>query len=939
MIARSHRQTIAAALATVAAGISLYPLFLGTNWFWAGVGATVTVALAGTLTRLRRLPLLACFTVGLLVLVCYLNLVFEAGHSFGHVLPTLRSLEDLGRLARTGVDESAKYAPPAPELPGIVLLGAGGIGIVALLVDFTAVRLRSAALAGAPLLLLVTEPFAVSAARGGFETVGAFCLATIGYLAMLSTESRERIREWEQPRPGESGAPDMSMLASTGRRVGAVAVAIALFLPLFIPGLHVTRLLGGQPGIGGNPGDGAGYAVGTGFPSPETAMSSQLQDSANTPVLRYSAVIRSSSVSGETGTTTPEYLQLYVLDQFTAAGFQLAASSPAEPISPTDPTLPGAPGLPGNPLVTATRAPWPLVSTSIDIDTSVVADARLNGQTASVLPVPYPALSVSVPTGAWQTWPGDLMVYSTNTQVSGHSYQVISMDPAPTRQALVDAGAPPDAIDSNYTSVPPSYKGLAPVAQAIIGNSTTMIDKAQAIQAWLSSSGDFTYTLKAPQITSAAGLENFLQSTKRGYCQQFAVAMAVLARLVGIPSRVVVGYTSGTQEKDGSWLVRTHDAHEWPELYFAGSGWLRFEPTPGGPDGAGTATQPSYSQSPTTSGNEGDGGSEPNGSVPSATPSAAKRPPITRLGLPPVDLGGSSTPAPVKASGLTAVQIFGLVVAGLLAVAVIAPSAARLAVRRRRWGRRRRGDAALAHAAWRELQDDLINYRAGYAPSESPRAIGTRLGTERQFGGASGEALSRITLAEERAQYAASPVPGAHLRADSSQVRRALAATTSRAGRLRARLLPPSVLRYPWELPLGVTREGSPAAASGPPGAGASALRSAPSWWSAPGHPASRAAACGGWRGPGDAQGHAGHVPPAAQPPDAAEQHDDEPGNGQPQMPALRQDDARRHHPRADDEAGGRLNHPAPVVHAGITGAHEVAQPAILPIERLLDRL
>ena len=287
MSARSHRQTIAAALATLAAGVSLYPLFLGTNWFWAGVGAIVTVALAGTLTRLRRLPLLACFTVGLLVLVCYLNLVFEAGHSFGHVLPTLRSLEDLGRLARTGVDQSAKYAPPAPELPGIVLLGAGGIGIVALLVDFTAVRLRSAALAGAPLLLLVTEPFAVSAARGGLETVGAFCLATIGYLAMLSTESRERIREWEAPRPGESAAPDMSMLASTGRRVGAVAVAIALFLPLFVPGLHVTRLLGGQPGIGGNPGDGPGYAGGTGFPSPQTAVSSQLQDPANTPVLEY----------------------------------------------------------------------------------------------------------------------------------------------------------------------------------------------------------------------------------------------------------------------------------------------------------------------------------------------------------------------------------------------------------------------------------------------------------------------------------------------------------------------------------------------------------------------------------------------------------------------------------------------------------------------------
>jgi hypothetical protein len=138
------------------------------------------------------------------------------------------------------------------------------------------------------------------------------------------------------------------------------------------------------------------------------------------------------------------------------------------------------------------------------------------------------------------------------------------------------------------------------------------------------------------------------------------------------------------------------------------------------------------------------------------------------------------------------------VVAGLAAVAAVTPWAARLVIRRRRWGRARRaGDAALAHAAWRELQDDLVDYQAGYAASESPRALGARLGAERQFTSVSIEALSRITLAEERALYAASPVFGGQLQADSTLVRRALAATASRPMRLRARVLPPSVLRYP----------------------------------------------------------------------------------------------------------------------------------------------
>ena len=70
--------------------------------------------------------------------------------------------------------------------------------------------------------------------------------------------------------------------------------------------------------------------------------------------------------------------------------------------------------------------------------------------------------------------------------------------------------------------------------------------------------------------------------------------MAVLARLLGIPSRVAVGYTAGTRAGHGVWQVTTADAHAWPELYFPTVGWTRFEPTPGGPAAQGTATRPNY---------------------------------------------------------------------------------------------------------------------------------------------------------------------------------------------------------------------------------------------------------------------------------------------------------------------------------------------------------
>ena len=66
--------------------------------------------------------------------------------------------------------------------------------------------------------------------------------------------------------------------------------------------------------------------------------------------------------------------------------------------------------------------------------------------------------------------------------------------------------------------------------------------------------------------------------TRRGYCTQFATAMIMMARAQGIPARMAIGFIPGTREGSSN-IVRASDAHAWPELYFQGSGWLRFEPT------------------------------------------------------------------------------------------------------------------------------------------------------------------------------------------------------------------------------------------------------------------------------------------------------------------------------------------------------------------------
>jgi len=762
---RNNRKTITAALATVLTSVSLYPVFIGTGWFWAGAGAVIMVAIAGTLTRLRRLPTVAAMGGTLIGLLLYLNLGFESARSLLLVLPTPSSLSHLWSLAGQGISESAKYAPPVPELRGMLLLVVGGIGLTAVFTDLIAVQLGSASLAGLPLLLLFTEPFTLSIRRDALGTTIAFCLGTIGYLTMLSSEGRDRIRAWERSPSGLAAEPDTRALAAAGRRAGLASVVVALCVPFFVPGLHTTRLFSsGTPGIGGDTGGSA--SGGAAIPNPQTQVGNELREGRAVPVLKY-----------QSGDGSGLYLQQYVLDQLTDSGWQLA---PQESLAPAASVLPSAPGLTSD--TWATR-----VTTKVTFS---------KGVSMSPLPVPFPTIGVSAPAGVVQADRSSRMVFDNGAALSGLSYSVTSLELNPPPQVLA-AASPPRDIASSYLTVPASYDSLNLLADSVVAGAKTAYAKAVALQNWLGQGGGgFTYSLKAPTITNAAGLENFLDNTRSGYCQQFAFAMAVLARLVGIPSQVSYGYTSGTPDGKDTWLVTTHDAHAWPELYFQGLGWLRFEPTPAGAGGQGTATVPSYTQQSTSTGPSKTSSTKSGTTKTSGAGHSGKTAglPNERLENPYADAGGAAAPRAVRA-GLNPWELAGLSLLALLVLTALAPGCARLMIRHRRWRTGARGgDAELAHTAWRELRDDLMDYRGGYAPSESPRALASRVSAELRLTGPAAAALRRITMAEERARYSARPTDGGTLPRDATVVRRAIAAAAPRRTRWRARLLPSSVI-------------------------------------------------------------------------------------------------------------------------------------------------
>jgi len=143
------------------------------------------------------------------------------------------------------------------------------------------------------------------------------------------------------------------------------------------------------------------------------------------------------------------------------------------------------------------------------------------------------------------------------------------------RAAVIDALL----RDPQYISLHP-YRPLWAEAERLARGTSSPYVATLAVERWLRARGGFRYEEKPPRSGLVPPLVDFVVRTRQGYCQHFAGAMTVMLRFLGIPSRVAVGFTSGTWQ-DGVWTVSDHDAHAWVEAWFEGYGWLPFDPTPG----------------------------------------------------------------------------------------------------------------------------------------------------------------------------------------------------------------------------------------------------------------------------------------------------------------------------------------------------------------------
>jgi transglutaminase-like putative cysteine protease len=382
----------------------------------------------------------------------------------------------------------------------------------------------------------------------------------------------------------------------------------------------------------------------------------------------------------------------------------------------------------------------------------------------------------------------DKAVISNDRRRGDFSYTVEGNEPTPSAGELAASSPLTDEQRSNLptrlTAQPRQLpKLVTTTVNAVTRGLTGPYEQAKAINDYFTDGKNgFSYS-ETTQGNGTNALEDFLKN-KQGFCEQYAAAMAVMLRVKGIPSRVVIGYTAGTQGDDGRWTVTNRDAHAWVEAYFAGVGWAYFDPTP---LDNGRTIAPGYAPRPAPS----------NGASASSSGTASTSAGPTPNQIPEQDLDPGSADSGQQGSSLISPRR--LLTAGIVLVVlllVLLPAFVRAALRRRRLRAAAGGDAAAAaRAAWDEVIGSAADYGVPVPASETPRGMARRLGHDLELGDDASRGLRLVALAEERARYAARAGVDGDLPAAVRAVRHGLRGEVGRRRRWRATLLPPSTVR------------------------------------------------------------------------------------------------------------------------------------------------
>ncbi|MEG9226411.1 transglutaminase family protein [Aeromicrobium sp. Sec7.5] len=724
-----ERLVLLGAMAVLAGGF--VPVLSGT-WWWVTVVGYAAIVLLVT-GAFRALALRGAVAAGVVTAVIALLWGFAPASLALGFVPTpssLTTMVDLLARARTVV---AEQAPPVDATTAITLVTAGSFSLVALAGDLLLQRRRGVPLIGVLFLVLYLVPAVV------VEEVPSFVVLAVpaaAWLLLLHRSERPAVADRAGSRAG-SRAPFLGPASLT---VGLGAVVLAFALAPVLP--DTSSLTGVADDIESGP----------------------FNDGIN-PILSLGDDLRSPSTALALEYTTdgpPPYLSVAMLRDFTGDTWEPVerdSSGPAEG-----------------------RAD---LAEGVEVDLQVV-EVEIRDLRTTMLPVPYPAVDVRGLVGDWDANRAGLTLGSDSGDSRGQTYTVTSLDRQPTAQQLATAlETYPTRLDP-YLELPDDLPGsISDTAELVAGSAVGAYAKAQALQQFFRS-GAFAYSETAPvdgeyDGNGMAVLDRFLEE-RSGYCVHFSSAMAVMARSLGVPARIMVGYAPGSlvepgpdsQDDEERYRVTADQLHAWPQIYVDGVGWIEFEPTPGIVDGQGTS--------------DADGGTpEPTAAAPKPQPEAATAEPAPDALEDPADVAA----AQAEVQELRREVLLGL--GAVLLVLALAPGTIRLALRRRRLRA-----SATADDWWREVvatAEDLG------VPAETSTTVAAHVAVlDRYVRPETRESLARLRSVLEERRYG--PHQGRLLtrestaRDDAVAVVDDLLASAPRGRRRRARLLPASLARW-----------------------------------------------------------------------------------------------------------------------------------------------
>ena len=581
--ARSYDWLSEAALVsvTVVVGAGMSRLFTDGSFLSDVLALAVVAHVIAAAARRARLPVLAA------ALVCGASLVVTATvllypETAWLVLPTV---DTVGAARDHLVDAwsvvNASSAPVVPA-PGLVLSAAAALAASAFLADTAAFRMRAAVTAVVP--ASAVYGFTVAAGTGdGAVRHGALFSGAIGATMVALWLRNRRVDTWIESRPGR-GTGAMARAASAALMLAVVSGAVAgPWLPgasaepwVDLAELEVTDAAPWVDRPSPPPEPWADFEL----RSTDAGSTSGSDGTPDGPRILVSPLVQVRSrlvelsdrelFTVEVLQDERQYWRLTSLDEFDGNGWGARSdyADASGPLAGTiDPATAGA---------------------------AIVQTVSLSGLGNSYLPVAFEPRRVIDDGGValeYETASGSL-IKARQAALSGPSrftYSAESVVPAiadPDRLRNVDTSAlDPDFLAFNTQLPDDARQVVLSEAQRVTAGSRSDYHRALLLQDYFRLDGGFRYDLQVHSDHGTDSLEEFLFDVRAGYCQQFATAYAAMARSVGLPTRVAVGFTWGEWDpargEQGAYVVRGKHAHAWPEVYFAGTGWVRFEPTPG----------------------------------------------------------------------------------------------------------------------------------------------------------------------------------------------------------------------------------------------------------------------------------------------------------------------------------------------------------------------